>query len=78
MIFVDVTFSIEIIVVTIEFVSFQLNIPLNLPNISDTQVLYEDDTVPLRIHDSALNLVIVSNENGMLFVCHYYLYQVRA
>lgn len=51
---------------------------MNLPNVPDTQVMYEDDTIPLRIHDSSLNLVIVSNENGMLFVCHYYLYQVSA
>lgn len=50
---------------------------MSLPNIPRNSALpvYDDDIVPLRIHDSTLNLVIVTDESGMLFVCHYCVYQ---
>ncbi|KAJ8978824.1 hypothetical protein NQ317_018915 [Molorchus minor] len=55
-----------------------LNIPLNLPHLSSMPgscAIYEDDTVPLRIHDCALDLVVLTDSNGSLCICHHYLYQ---
>ncbi|XP_044764823.1 protein pigeon [Coccinella septempunctata] len=55
-----------------------LNIPLNLPHantLNNSGNLYEDDAVPLRIHDCTLDLIVVTNEDGFVCICHHYLYQ---
>ncbi|KAJ8933460.1 hypothetical protein NQ314_014017 [Rhamnusium bicolor] len=55
-----------------------LNIPLNLPHLSSISgscFIYEDDTVPLRIHDCSLDLIVLTDAKGFVCVCHHYLYQ---
>ncbi|CAB0042321.1 unnamed protein product [Trichogramma brassicae] len=54
-----------------------LNIPLNLPQCpnSDNCGAYEDDVIPLRIHDCSLDLIVVSDQKGTVCVCHHYLYR---
>ncbi|XP_051153319.1 protein pigeon [Leptopilina boulardi] len=54
-----------------------LNIPLNLPQLPDANNCgtYEDDVIPLRIHDCSLDLIVISDSKGMVCVCHHYLYR---
>ncbi|XP_026293731.1 protein pigeon isoform X1 [Frankliniella occidentalis] len=56
-----------------------LNIPLNLPLLPKAKgslcSLYEDDPIPLRVHDCSLDLTVVSDPRGMVCICHHYLYQ---
>lgn len=53
-----------------------LNIPLNLPQLSTSNCgTYEDDVIPLRVHDCSLDLIVVSDSKGMVCVCHHYLYR---
>ncbi|XP_066601212.1 protein pigeon isoform X2 [Prorops nasuta] len=54
-----------------------LNIPLNLPQLtaSSNCGTYEDDVIPLRVHDCSLDLIVVSDSKGMVCVCHHYLYR---
>ncbi|KAG7199310.1 hypothetical protein KM043_018163 [Ampulex compressa] len=54
-----------------------LNIPLNLPQLSTSSNCgtYEDDVIPLRVHDCSLDLIVVSDSKGMVCVCHHYLYR---
>lgn len=54
-----------------------LNIPLNLPQLPDADNCgtYEDDVIPLRVHDCSLDLIVISDSKGMVCVCHHYLYR---
>lgn len=55
-----------------------LNIPLSLPQLVSSGAacgVYEDDPLPLRIHDCSLDLHIVCEPEGMVCVCHHYLYK---
>ncbi|CAG9580990.1 unnamed protein product [Danaus chrysippus] len=58
-----------------------LNIPLSLPHVAGAHGAaaacgsYEDDPVPLRVHDCSLDLYIICDQRGMLCVCHHYLYK---
>lgn len=55
-----------------------LNIPLNLPQTpgpGDNCGTYEDDVIPLRVHDCSLDLIVISDTKGIVCVCHHYLYQ---
>ncbi|XP_045538290.1 protein pigeon [Papilio machaon] len=63
-----------------------LNIPLSLPQGAGAGGgvggaggaacgSYEDDAVPLRVHDCGLDLHIVCDARGLLCVCHHYLYK---
>ncbi|XP_045504261.1 protein pigeon [Colias croceus] len=58
-----------------------LNIPLSLPHMPGAHGAasacgsYEDDPVPLRVHDCSLDLYIICDQRGMLCVCHHYLYK---
>ncbi|XP_034948230.1 protein pigeon [Chelonus insularis] len=54
-----------------------LNIPLNLPRPPSTRNCgtYEDDVIPLRVHDCSLDLIVISDSKGIVCVCHHYLYR---
>ncbi|KAM3960865.1 LOW QUALITY PROTEIN: gamma-secretase activating protein pigeon [Aphomia sociella] len=57
-----------------------LNIPLSLPHVASTSEgaacgAYEDDPVPMRVHDCSLDLQIVCDQRGILCICHHYLYK---
>lgn len=58
---------------------FQLNIPLNLPQLPHAGAkpcgIYTDDVIPLRIHDCSLDLFIASDPKGIVCICHHYLYE---
>ncbi|CAK1601618.1 unnamed protein product [Parnassius mnemosyne] len=55
-----------------------LNIPLSLGQAAGAGSAcgsYEDDPLPLRVHDCGLDLHIVCDARGLLAICHHYLYK---
>lgn len=71
-----------VILKNITWLTFQFNVPLNLPNRKRTAEEncsngYFDIPVPLCVHDSMLDVRVLSDARGFVAVCHYYLYQVR-
>ncbi|KAL4713891.1 hypothetical protein ACJJTC_015545 [Scirpophaga incertulas] len=57
-----------------------LNIPLSLPHVAGLGEgaacgAYEDDPVPLRVHDCSVDLQILCDQRGVLCICHHYLYK---
>lgn len=52
------------------------NIPVNLPSTLDSPFnKYEDEPIPLRVNDSSLDLIVLSDSRGLVCICHHYTYQ---
>ncbi len=64
----------------------QLNVPLNLPQArtdstgtSEAQInVYDDVPIPLRIHDCSLNILVLMQSTGIVYICHHYFYKVSS
>lgn len=55
-----------------------LNIPLNLPAapvLEATCRTYDDIPVPLKVHDCSLDVTVLSDDRGIVCICHHYIYQ---
>lgn len=55
-----------------------LNIPVNLPLDLDSPFnTYEDEPIPLRVHSSSMDVIVLSDSRGFVCICYHYLYQVN-
>ncbi|CAH1393019.1 unnamed protein product [Nezara viridula] len=53
-----------------------LNIPVNLPLDLDSSFnTYEDEPIPLRVHGSSMDVIVLSDSRGFVCICYHYLYQ---
>uniref|UniRef100_T1HBR6 Gamma-secretase-activating protein C-terminal domain-containing protein n=1 Tax=Rhodnius prolixus TaxID=13249 RepID=T1HBR6_RHOPR len=55
-----------------------LNIPLNLPTapvLEATCRTYDDIPIPLKVHDCSLDVTVLSDDRGIVCICHHYIYQ---
>ncbi|KAK9497509.1 hypothetical protein O3M35_004214 [Rhynocoris fuscipes] len=55
-----------------------LNIPLNLPVAPLLEAscrTYDDIAIPLKVHDCSIDVTVLTDQRGIVCICHHYIYQ---